>query len=139
MRHNQFSLQQLENQSLLDILSLQIEQCSIYHSRSCSELTDLLFIEACLKRVISQNQSGLEFLQALHEIDNQIIPRSTFFDALKSSRRLNSITEMSQLHYKLLLAQMTLASVDHLKDFPELSDYDVFSADGHFIEHPCHV
>ncbi len=34
---------------------------------------------------------------------------------------------------------MDAAGIDHLMAFPELADYEVFSADGHFIEHPSHV
>ena len=40
-----------------------------------------------------------------------------------------------QLHHDALLLQ----GVDYLKAFPELDDYTVEAADGHFINHACHT
>jgi hypothetical protein len=139
MNHNPFSLQKLENQNLQKMLSVQLEQCLRHHTRTCHSLPDMTFILTCLKRVITQNQSGRDFLQFLHEVEDQNVKRSTFFEALKSQRRLNTVSEMSHLYHKLLSNLLASAGIDHLAGFPELADYDVFSADGHFIEHPSHV
>jgi len=139
MSHNPFSLQQLENQNLQEMLSDQIEQCLRHHTRKCKGLPDMTFILSCLKRVITQNQSGRDFLQFLDEVENQDVSRSTFFDALQSQRRGHTVSEMGHLHHELLSSLLTAAGVDHLSAFPELDDYEVFSADGHFIEHPSHI
>ena len=121
------------------MLSDQLEQCLRHHTRSCHGLPDMTFVLSCLKRVITQNQSGRDFLQFIDEADGQNLKRSTFFDALKSQRRLHAVSEMSKLHHKLLSNLVTCAGVDLLAGFPELDDYEVLSADGHFIEHPSHV
>lgn len=137
MSHNQSDLKKLENKSLQQLLSSQLEQCLSIHNRTCDSLPDTLFIETCLKRVITLNQSGRDFLQALHEVDDQKVPRSTFFDALHSYRRLSAVKEMSCLYHDFLSDQLT--GVDYIEDFPEIDGYNVFSADGHFIEHPSHL
>lgn len=137
MRHHPSSFKKLESKNLQQILSSQLKQCNGMHKRTCDGLPDTLFLEACLKRVITLNQSGRDFLQTLHEVDDQKIPRSTFFDALHSNRRLLTVKEMSYLYHDFLSDQ--LAGVDYLQDFPEMDDYHVFSADGHFIEHPSHL
>lgn len=136
MRHTSFSF---EDQSLRQMLLLQLEQCIRHHTRTCHQLPDIKFILACLKRVINQNQSGRDFLQFLHDVEDQKIPRSTFFEALKSPRRLQAVSEMSNLYHHLLSSHMTSEGLDNLAAFPEIADYEVFSADGHFIEHPSHV
>ena len=139
MRQNPFSINKLEDQSLQEMLSTQLEQSIRHHTRTCHGLPDITFIFACLKRVISQNQSGRDFLQFLHDVEDQKIPRSTFFEALKSKRRLHTINEMSHLYHGLLSNLLTSAGVDLLAEFPEITGYDVFSADGHFIKHPSHL
>ena len=139
MRHNTFPLQQLENQNLQEMLSDQLEQCLRHHTRTCKGLPDMTFILACLKRVITHNQSGRDFLQFLNEVEDQDVRRSTFFDAIKSKRRCHTVSEMSHLHHELLSNLLTSTGVDHLAGFPELEDYEVFSADGHFIKHSSHL
>ena len=132
-------LEKLEDKSLQEILSLQLEQCIRHHTRTCHGLPDITFILACLKRVINQNQSGRDFLQFLHDVEDQKIPRATFFDALKSQRRLHSVSEMSHLYHDLLSNLMTSRSINNLAAFPEIANYEVFSADGHFIDHSSHL
>jgi len=139
MRQNPHSLKELQNHSLQQLLLSQLEQCAGHNIRKCDRLPDTVLIPACLKRVISQNQSGREFLQTLDEVDNQKVPRSTFFDALQSPRRLLSVRETSDQYYRLLSEQLTCSGIDYLADFPEIQDYDVLSADGHFIEHSIHL
>jgi hypothetical protein len=139
MSRNPFSIQKLEDQNLQEMLSVQLEQCLRHHTRTCYRLPDMTFILTCLKRVITQNQSGRDFLQFLHEVEEQNVKRSTFFEALKSQRRLHTVSEMSHLYHSLLSNLLSSAGIDHLAEFPELADYEVFSADGHFIEHPSHV
>ena len=121
------------------MLLIQLEQCVRHHTRKCHGLPDITFILACLKRVMTQNQSGRDFLQFLHDVEDQKISRSTFFEALKSKRRLHTVREMSHLYHELLSNLLACASIDRLAEFPELADYEVFSADGHFIEHPSHL
>jgi len=139
MSRNPSTLQKLENQNLQNILSEQIQKCSRHHTRQCPELPDMTFIMACLKRVITQHKSGRDFLQFLHDVEGQEIKSSTFFEAFKSQRRLHTVRESSFLYHDLLSKLLTSAGVDHLSQFPELTGYEVFSADGHFIKHSSHL
>ena len=51
-------------------------------------------------------------------------------------RMLKALEEQShQLHSKTL----ALHGIDYLKQFPELEQYTVEAADGHFIDHACHT
>ena len=85
--------------NLQELLSCLLEKSNSRHFRSCESLTDSDFIMSCLKRVIRQNESGRDFLQFLHEVDDKDIPRSTFFDALKSQRRLAALKNIEDGHF----------------------------------------
>jgi len=41
--------------------------------------------------------------------------------------------------YLLHCQQMTSQGIDYLESFSDLDDYNVFAADGHFIDHACHT
>jgi hypothetical protein len=104
-------------------------------ARSCPELNDIDFIRLGLLRRISAVDSGRHFLQTNEEIYGQLLPHSTYFKSLKSPRRtrmLEAFEQQSyQLHHETLLSQ----GIDYLKAFPELDEYTVEAADGHFIDH----
>ena len=80
-------------------------------ARPCPELKDIDFIRLGLLRCISAVDSGRHFLQTNEEIYGQ------------------------QLHDETLLSP----GIDYLKAFPELDEYTVEAADGHFIDHACHT
>ncbi len=128
-----------DDKNLRSTLSSQLALCVGYNSRGCSSLSDEQFLQAGLDRVISQASCGRDFLQHLEEARGVIIPRSTFFGALKSKRRLEFVQELSTRYYDSLSASMLSAGVDYLSEFSEFAEYDVHSADGHFIEHACHT
>lgn len=139
MTHSPVSFKNVETLPIHETLSHQLEACLKHHKRKCPGLTDIEFILACVKRVITLNQSGRDFLQFLHDVFNSHVPRSTFFDALKSKRRCRAVKEMSALYHDLLSAGLTGRGIDNLSAFPELNEFDIFAADGHFIEHPSHL
>ena len=107
--------------------------------RSCPELNDIDFIRLGLLRCISVVDSGRHFLQTNEEIYGQLLPHSTYFKSLKSHRRTSMLEAFElqsyQLHCETLLSQ----GIDYLKAFPELDEYTVEAADGHFIDHACHT
>ncbi len=108
-------------------------------TRSCPELNDIDFIRLGLLRCISAVDSGRHFLQTNEEIHGHMLPHSTYFKSLKSHRRtrmLEAFEQQSyQLHHETLLSQ----GIDYLKTFPELDEYTVEAADGHFIDHASHT
>jgi hypothetical protein len=126
-------------QNLQDILASQINEHLDNLKRNCSSLSDELFINSGIRRVISQNKTGRDFLQKLKEVDDIQIPRSTFSDAMHSQRRLDLISQVSSLNYKSLDQELHSNKIDYLREFKEIEGYDVFSTDGHYIEHSSHT
>ncbi|MCH2208798.1 MAG: hypothetical protein MK132_23455 [Lentisphaerales bacterium] len=84
-------------------------------------------------------KSGRDFLQSKKEKDNDDISRSTFFGALKADRRLEFTKDISGTFNRELNSVMENFGTDYLSDFPELADCQVFSGDGHYIDHACHT
>ncbi len=107
--------------------------------RSCPGLNDIDFIQLGLLRCISAVDSGRHFLQINAEIYGQSLPHSTYFKSLKSHRRTNMLEVFEQQSYQLHCESLLSQGVDYLKEFPELDEYTVEAADGHFISHACHT
>jgi hypothetical protein len=108
-------------------------------ARSCPELNDIAFIRLGLLRCISTVDSGRHFLQTNEEIYGQLLPHSTYFKSLKSRRRTHMLEAFEQQSYQLHCEALLSQGIDYLKAFPELDDYTVEAADGHFIDHACHT
>lgn len=125
--------------NLQELFASQIDLLATGKTRQCPSLSDELFINACFNRVISQNNSGREFIQKLEEVDEVKVPRTTLSDSMHSPRRLDLIKDVALLNYELLSKQLYDDDVDYLKEFKELNGYDVFSVDGHYIEHCSHA
>jgi hypothetical protein len=107
--------------------------------RSCPELSDIDFIRLGILRCISLVDSGRHFLQTAEEIHDEQLPLSTYFKSLKSSRRVSMLEAVEQQSYDLYSETLSSHGIDYLKSFPELNDYTVLAADGHFINHACHT
>jgi hypothetical protein len=133
------AIELLNNETTQSLLSSQLADNLGRSSRACSGLSDELFAQTLTARVIERTPSGRDFLQRLEECHERTIARSTFFDALQSKRRLEVIQETAQAHCSMLNRLLDNAGVDFLEDFPELAEYDVKAADGHYIEHACHT
>ena len=108
-------------------------------ARSCPELKDIDFIRLGLLRCISTVDSGRHFLQTNEEIYGQMLPHSTYFKSLKSPRRTSMLEAFEQQSYQLHHEALLLQGVDYLNAFPELDEYTVEAADGHFIDHASHT
>ena len=107
--------------------------------RSCPELNDINFIRLGILRCISSVDSGRHFLQTAEEIHDEPCPLSTYFKSLKSPRRVSMLEAVEQQSYDLYSEALSSHDIDYLKSFPELDDYTVLAADGHFIDHACHT
>ncbi len=83
--------------------------------------------------------SGRHFLQTAEEIHDEQCPLSTYFKSLKSPRRVSMLEAVEQQSYDLYSETLSSHGIDYLKSFPELNDYTVLAADGHFIDHACHT
>jgi hypothetical protein len=123
---------------LLDILSQKLGDAAqrVRGMRSNESLSDFDFALAGICRVLSKSRSGREWLQCdtLFEIC-----RSTFFDALQSTRRGNLIRELARRFTAELTEIMREGGIDFLADMPKLANVEVLAVDGHEIEHPQHA
>lgn len=107
--------------------------------RSCPEMNDIDFIRLGLMRCISAVDSGRHFIQTTEELHGELLPPSTYFKALKSSRRTSMLDAIERQSYKTHCEHLASSGIDYLKSFPELDGYTVEAADGHFIDHACHT
>jgi hypothetical protein len=102
--------------------------------RNCPALPDELWLEAGIRRCLSLFQSGRDFLQDLADHHDTEILRSTFFESLKSKRRLallNEILAQAQIHMRRSLP-------DPFAAFKCLEDFDLYAGDGHYITAASH-
>ena len=107
--------------------------------RHCPEVTDSDFIRHGIRRCISAVDSGRHFLQTAADIYQEKIPVSSYFNNLKSARRASMLKAVEQQSYQLHCDTLSTYGIDYLSRFPELDDYTVEAADGHFIDHACHT
>ncbi len=102
--------------------------------RNCPALADELWLEAGIRRCLGLFQSGRDFLQDLADRHDTGILRTTFFESLKSRRRLALLSEV--------LAQVQVLMRRSLPDpfaaFKYLADFDLYAGDGHFISAASH-
>ncbi|VAW49145.1 hypothetical protein MNBD_GAMMA03-124 [hydrothermal vent metagenome] len=106
--------------------------------RACG-IDDLTFLCHGLRRCMSAIKSGCHYLQVTDEIYGKVICHSTYFNALKSPRRADMVKAVEKQSYQQQSASLSSLSINYLKPFPELDEYRVEAADGHFIQHACHT
>ena len=124
------------NQSMDNALSA--ERYPLW-KRLCPELKDVDFIHLGLLRCIGQVDSGRHFLQTAGEVYGEQVPHSTYFKSLKSPRRTSMLEAVELQSYDRHCARLSSHGIDYLASFPDVSEYTVLAADGHFIDHACHT
>jgi hypothetical protein len=107
--------------------------------RVCPEMKDIDFVRLGLMRCISTVNSGHHFLQTADNVYDEQLPLSTYFNALKSSRRSQMVEAIEEQSYLLHSKTLEDCGIDYLKQFSELKQYTVEAADGHFIDHAYHT
>jgi len=107
--------------------------------RSCPEINDIDFTRLGLLRCMSAVDSGRHFIQTTEEVQGQLLPHSTYFKSLKSPRRTTMLDALERQSYKIHCENLAASGIDYLKLFPELDEYTIEAADGHFIDHACHT
>ena len=108
-------------------------------TRACPEMNDIDFTRFGLMRCISTVNSGRHFLQTADNVHGEQLPLSTYFNSLKSPRRRKMLEALEEQSYQLHANTLDECEIDYLKQFPELKQYTVEAADGHFIDHACHT
>ena len=107
--------------------------------RSCGIMNDVDFSLHGILRVLSAARSGRHYLQTTNEVYEKNIFHSSYFNALKSTRRMNMMKSLEKQSYQLHCTTLSSLGVNYLQQFPELDEYRVEAADGHFIQHACHT
>jgi hypothetical protein len=104
------------------------------HRRNCPALDDSLWLEAGVRRCLGIFQSGRDFLQQLADQHDTRVLISTFFESLKSKRRLLLVDEiLGQVR-----SRMRREMPDPFACHPCLDDFDIHAGDGHFIAAASH-
>jgi hypothetical protein len=107
--------------------------------RSCDTIDDVSFLRHGLLRCMSPAHSGRHYLQITDEIVDESICHSSYFNALKSPRRMKMVEATEKQSYQLQSQALSSLGINYLQQFPELDEYKVEAADGHFIQHACHT
>lgn len=107
--------------------------------KKCPVLSDVDFVYSGLLRCFSLSDSGRHFLQTATEVFDNPLTHTNYFTNLNSMRRTNMLEAVEKQSYKLNCQKMEALGINYLKQFPELDDYTVEAADGHFIDHACHT
>ncbi len=108
-------------------------------ARSCPEMDDINFIRFGLLRCIGTVDSGRHFIQNSDNLHDEPLPLSTYFNSLKSPRRMQMLEALEKQSYRLHCQTLESHDINYLQPFPELDQYTVEAADGHFIDHACHT
>lgn len=103
-------------------------------NRNCKILNDTLWLESGVFRCIELFQSGRDFLQNLAEKYDTPIRVSTFFESLKSPRRLSLLQEVNSR----ICSKMKHLMPDPFQSYSCLDDFELFAGDGHFVAAACH-
>lgn len=104
------------------------------HHRECRVLDDSLWLEVGVRRCLNIFQSGRDLIQYLAEQHNTEILVSTFFESLKSKRRLALLDELLGLMQPYMRRHLPDAYAHHAC----LDGFDLYAGDGHFIAAACH-
>ena len=104
----------------------------VNHQRHCPAISDENWIEYGIERGLIEMESGCGFLQNLHyHPDHEAPKRSTYFEGLKSTRRLAHLRELNdtltQSEGQNALRENPTAGLH-----PSLQEFHLHAGDGHF-------
>lgn len=134
------SMEDLILKHITDSMSNALEADRYAHWKlNCPELTDVDFVRLGVLRCLAKVDSGRHFLQDMAQVAEEQWAHSTYFQALHSRRRLEMVKALSIQSKLLYDLKMESMNIDYLAQFPELDDYDVEAADGHFVDNACHT
>ena len=106
--------------------------------RTCPEYSDRDFIISGVGRVISTVASGRDWVQKIRARLNFSVSVSSFFQSLRSRRRLAFTTEVDE-HVRKQVDPARNTSRDPLSKHPELQDYEIYASDGHYEAAASHT
>lgn len=111
---------------------------SCLYSRPCPSLSDALWVERHVGRILFPATSGRGFLQEHAGVFGSRPDLGHFFESIKSRRRLSFVAELNSR----LRASLRRLVPDRFASFPELADFDLYAGDGHWhgaaVHDPIH-
>ncbi len=119
------------NELIQPAISL-VRGCDSY--RSCPELSDSDWVSMGIERALHECATGRAFLQTHGDRFDSCPDYSHYFHTLKSSRRLQLLSEVNQS----LVSSLKKFLPDELAVFPQLTDFDVYAGDGHWHRAASH-
>lgn len=99
-------------------------------TRNCPSFTDRQFLYSGIRRVISHSESGRAWVQHWRAVTRNPLGVVNFFAALKSPRRLALVAELDAFVRAQVDARRQIE--DPFRVHPELDDFALYAADGHF-------
>ena len=96
--------------------------------RICPSLSDEVWLETGIRRVLSSCRSGRDFLSQVAFSGLTDITRSHFFETLKSRRRLQLCQDTARVVHDDLASK----APDRLASVNSLDGFEIFAGDGHF-------
>jgi hypothetical protein len=93
--------------------------------RAYDTIDDVNFTRHGLLRCISTVNSGRHYMQLTDEIYDEAICHSSYFNALKSARRMKMVKALEKQSYQRQNEILSSLGIEYLKQFPELDEYSV--------------
>jgi hypothetical protein len=106
------------------------------HSRRCPAISDDMWLQLGVRRVLEQESSGRGFVQAMSDGGHANIAVSSLFDNLASKRRLLTSRWSAQALQQQVDRQRL--KYDPLAKYSCLDAFAIFAGDGHYHEKATH-
>lgn len=106
--------------------------------RKCPGYTDKDYLVGGVRRVLAQVRSGRDWVQAAREKMQFGVTVTSFFQSLRSRRRLSLLEEVAQ-DVAAQVDEQCDEALDPLFGHEELNGFHVYASDGHYEEAPCHA
>jgi len=104
------------------------------HTRACPSFPDWEHLTAGVGRCLERVQSGRDWIQQLWHQFSMKLGVSCFFESLGSARRLELVQDVNA-RVASRCDTGAEASDDPFSAYPELDDFGIYAADGHY--HAC--
>ena len=72
---------------------------------------------------MSAAHSGRHYLQVTDEVNDETLRHSSYFNALKSPRRMKMVEATERQSYQLQDNALSSLGINYLQQFPELDEY----------------
>ena len=108
------------------------------HRRKSRKFSDEAYLFAGIRRVLDQPRSGREWVQRLQSVFHLSVTVTSFFKALRSSRRAALTREVAE-SIRREVDRECGEVLDPLAEHPELDGFDVYASDGTYETAAAHT